>query len=98
VQKQRGLQRRGNDICSQNSVVQPIQHAGVVEEVEDETDQAKDKKVRCLGRSPAPEKHIEPNGQIDQGNQPERLIVSAFLWLKKNRNLDRCGMAIQRYT
>src|SRR5262249_24808405 len=74
VQEKRSLQQLCSHIGPEDNPIEGVQLACVMERVKDERNQAEDIKVGRLGRRPAAEQYIQPDAQIDQGNQSHALM------------------------
>src|ERR1700736_5159686 len=74
VQEQRRLQRPCGDVSPVDDPVERVQFRGVFERIKYKRDQTEDVEVRRFRRGPASEQHVDPDAQIDQGNEPQALI------------------------
>ena len=83
VQKERRLQRLGQDPAPVDGPVKGVEFARVVERIKDKRGQAKDVKVSRPGSRPPPEEDIEADGKVNQRNEPQALVLAAVGGLKK---------------
>src|SRR5271170_8059397 len=88
MQKERRLQRLGQDPAPVNGPVKAIEFAGVVERIQDKRGQTKDVKVSRPRSGPPPEEDIEANRKVDQRDEPQTLVLAAVGGLKQNRCVD----------
>ena len=78
VQEERGLEGRGDHVTDEDSFIEGIEDAGVVEGVEDEGDKAEDVEVGGFGSGPAAEKYVKADGQVDEGDEALDLEVGTI--------------------
>ena len=88
MQKQRRLQRLGQDLAPVDGPVKGIEFAGVIERIQDKRGQAKDVKVSRARSRPPPEEDIETDGKVNQRNEPQALVLAAVCRLENDGCVD----------
>ena len=71
VEEERRLQRFSHGIDPEDSPVEPIELAGVLESVQGEGDEAEQIEVRGAGSAPAAEEDVEADDQVDEADDAE---------------------------
>ena len=89
MEEQRRLQRSGQNPAPVDSPVKAVQLAGVVKRVKNKRGQAKDVKMSRTRSGPPPEQDVESDGEIDQRNQPQTLVLAAIRRFNNHRCMDR---------
>ena len=74
MQKERGLQRAGDNGGPVNRPVQGVQPARVPKGVHDEREETEDVEVGGVGRGPASEQNVQADAEIDHRNQPHARV------------------------
>ena len=96
MQEQRRLQHPGDDVAPVDRPVEVVQLAGVLERIRDERDQAENVEMRGAWRRPAAQQNVNTDAQINQGNQPQRIVQGAVGRNQNDVGIERHRIADQR--
>ncbi len=88
MKKERGLESRGCQVSPIDGLVKAIEHAGVLEGVENERHEAEDVEVGGLRGGPAAEQDIDANAEIGERDETESVVARSIEWLKDDRDLE----------
>ncbi len=96
MQEQRRLQVARHHVRPEHDPVKGVELPREVERIQNERGQAEEVEVRSFGRGPAPQQHVQPNPQVDEGDETLSLVQGLVRGPEDQRRLHRHALADQR--
>src|SRR5579864_2463918 len=96
VQEQSWLQEPSDHVAPVDDLVKLVQLSGVLEGIKDERDQAENIKVHGLRGSPASQKNVKADRQVDKRDKPQAIVERLVRSLGDERSIQSDAVARDR--